>query len=521
MRPLVPDAAQDAGFPFTMPSPTGGWNARDNLAKMSALDAIFLDNWFPGTTSVSVRPGSLLSATIAAGKNIQSLLGLALRDGTLKRFAAAEDGIYDVTAGGVVAAPESAATTSRWESLNMEVGGVSYLWACAGDGTNKSRIYNGTTDTWTLLDGASAPAITGITSTDVANVSMFKSRLILVKRNSASFYVGALNSVAGAFTEYPLGSVFKKGGYLVATANWTVDAGNGVDDRFVAISSEGEVAVYQGTDPTDATAFGLAGVYDVGKPIGKRCFVKLAGDLGILTEQGLWPLSKALQSSTVDNRVALTDKIQAAFNTFYKQYGTEFGWESVLLSKGPALIVNVPLGSGNSYQFVMNTITGAWCRFLAWNAECMMVLDGKLYFANGNTMREGWTGLKDINSAITATGATAYSYGPARARSKKINLVKPVMQSTANVTLGMALDTDFDTRRAISTSASFVQNLALWDTAVYGTALWSGGQTVINKWKKVNHKPGKAFSFRVRVQIKDIELSWAATDFIGEAGGLL
>jgi hypothetical protein len=521
MRAILPDAAQDAGFPFTMPAPTGGWNARDNMAKMSPLDALFLDNWFPGTTAVAIRPGSALAASLPVGKEIKTLMGLALRNGSIKRFAAAADGIYDITLGGLAPTPDSAATSAYWESVNMEVGGVSYLWACTGDGVNKSRIYNGTTDTWVVLDGASTPALTGLDSRDVANVSLFKSRLILTQRGSMSFWVGDLNSVGGAFTEFPLGAIFPKGGYLVATANWTVDAGNGVDDRFVAISSEGEIAVYQGTDPTDATQFSLVGVYEVGKPIGKRCFLKLAGDLGMLTEQGLWPISKALQSATVDTRIALTDKIQSAFNTFYKQFGAEFGWQAVLLPKGPAVIVNVPLGFGNSYQFVMNTITGAWCRFLSWNAECMMVVDGKLYFAKDNVVREGWTGRKDINSAITATVSTAFSYGPAKSRSKKISLVKPVMEATANVTLGMALDTDFNIRRAITTIASFIQNLAIWDSAVFGTSLWSGGQTMINTWKVVNHKPGKAFSLRIRVQIKDIDVSWAATDFIGETGGML
>lgn len=521
MRALVPGAEGDAGFRWDMPAPIDGWNVRDDYATMGPRCAITLDNFFPGTTSVDLRPGSLTYATLPTGKNVRSLMGVSKSDGTFYRFAAAEDGIYDITSNANPVAPVSAATTNQWEWTQINVGGTSFLWACAGDGTNQARIYNSVTNTWTNLNATSTPAITGITSENIAHIALWKYRLIACCKGELAFYYGPLNSVGGAFSKFDLGQIFKKGGYLMATENWTLDAGDGSDDYFVAVTSEGEVAVYKGTDPSLAGSFSLVGVYNLGRPVGRRCFMQFAGDVALLAETGLWPLSRSLLQSSLDRKVALTDTIIWAFNQYYKQFSGNFGWQSVVVPKGPALLVNVPIGGSKSYQFVMNTITGAWTRFYGWSAEAVLVLAGRLFFAIGNKVKEGWIGTADDDAAITAFAQTAYSYGPVRARSKKINLVKPLLQTASQVSLGLALDTDFELRRGITNQASVAQNLALYGSAVYGQSAWAGGQTTNNKWKSVKHRPGAAFSLRLQLQVKNFAVSWASTAFIGEAGGLL
>jgi hypothetical protein len=521
MKRIPASADEASGFGFEMPAPVGGWNARDALAKMKPTDAVRLDNFFPGTGTVDSRPGYTVEATLPGGHDVQTLMACAKSDGTIKRFAATAQGIYDITAGGTIAAVDEACTIGKWEWLQINVSNVPWLWCCAGDGVNKAKAYNASTDTWVQLGSLSTPALTGVTSENVSNVSMWKYRLILCCKDSLSVWYGPLNSVGGAFTEFPLGAIFKKGGYIVACANWTLDAGAGIDDHFVVITSEGEVAVYSGTDPSSATGFSLVGVYAIGKPIGKRCFEQAAGDLAVLTEAGLWPLSKALLTATMDRKQSLSDKIAGAFTSYYKQFGTEFGWQQVLLPKGPALLVNVPLGLKRSYQFVMNVTTGAWTRFTNWNATCMMVVGGELYFAADNIVKKGWTGTKDGSGTIPLAAQTAFSYGPARARSKQITLVKPVIQTTSAIQLGLALDTDFNIRRSLSSAASSVTELPLFDIGLYDDAIWAGGSSLSNKWRAVRHNPGAAFSLRLAASIKDISISWASTDFIGEAGDLL
>jgi hypothetical protein len=41
----------------SVPAPIGGLNARDAIADMKATDAVIMDNWVPGPTSVSIRSG--------------------------------------------------------------------------------------------------------------------------------------------------------------------------------------------------------------------------------------------------------------------------------------------------------------------------------------------------------------------------------------------------------------------------------------------------------------------------------
>jgi hypothetical protein len=521
MRPIIKEAFKDQSEPDTLPAPIGGWNARDSYARMPQLDAVYLDNWFPRTTTVDVRPGSLTNATLPAAEVIRSLFTVAKADGTTKRFAVSASGIWDITAGGVLVAPPAEVVTNNvWQYTGIEVGGVSYLWACCGDGVNGVRLYNATTGVWLTMTAISVPALTGIDPTLVTNVSLYGTRLILCKKDSLSFYYMPLNSVGGAATEFPLGALFKRGGYLMATETWSVDGGDGLDDRFVAVTSEGEVAIYGGPDPSLAT-FTKIGVFYIGRPIGRRCLVKMGGELGILTERGLYPLSRSLQFAGTEKRVALTDKIDNAFLTYFDQWGANFGWQPVVLPKAPALFINVPIGSSMSYQFVMNAMTGAWCRFMGWNAEAIVVSAGDLYFAMNNKVWKGWTGGKDDNAAITARFKTAWTYGPRKARTKKVHLVKPVMRTTSAVTIFLALDTDFEDRSGLQSAASFPQNIALWDSALFDTALWSGGNVMLNRWKSVSHSPGKTFALRGLIQVKEIDVKWQATDFLLENGGLL
>ena len=41
----------------SIPSPIGGWNARDSLANMDAMDAVTMNNWFPTPTDITFRKG--------------------------------------------------------------------------------------------------------------------------------------------------------------------------------------------------------------------------------------------------------------------------------------------------------------------------------------------------------------------------------------------------------------------------------------------------------------------------------
>jgi hypothetical protein len=526
MRQALEESRLQPGQKVSLPSPTGGWNARDSVTAMGKKDAIYLDNFFPRMTDVMLRKGWVEYATIPedtalSPHNIRTLFSYAPPSGDEELFAVDNTGVYDVTGGGAVSTNLSATTNGEWQYQNMTTPGGNFLWAC--NGVDKCKLYDGTT--WTMLDGTSTPALTGITSTDVVNVSIFKNRLILTKKASLSFYYLPVNSIAGAASEFPLGSLFNLGGYLVATASWSLDGGEGVDDYFVAITSKGEVAVYKGTDPNDATAWALTGVFQIGAPLGYRCFTKVGGDLCVLTVQGIFPLSKALISSSVNAGAAISDKIVSAWQDAVTAQKTAFGWQATLFPEASMLLVNVPIGRNDglnivyAYQFVMNTQTGAWARFTNQHAEAWCVHNGELYFACHNKVAKAWTGAEDNGTIIDAKVKLAFQALIASA-TKRVTMFRPNMTANADVTLTFAIDVDYKDDPNIGSSSGLALGGDRWDAGVWDSARWVGTVTIL-KWRTVSHSPGGTLSLRLHLETKGVSLTWSAVDFIVEGCGLL
>jgi hypothetical protein len=442
--------------------------------------------------------------------------------GSKKLFASCEDGIYDITAGGTFTTPDSAATDPTWRSINITTPGGSFLWCC--NGVDKSRIFNGTA--WTLLDGASTPALTGITSTDITNVSLFKTRPILCKKDSLSFYYLPVNSIAGAAVEFPLGALFTDGGYLMATGSWTLDGGNGPDDYFVAVTSEGQVAVYAGTDPSSANTWALVGVYKTGKPLSRDCLIKIGGELCILTNQNIIPMGQLLVRDRTP--LAVSDKISRAWIAVTKVYGDLPGWQSVYFPQGPFVLVNVPILNNRnytsgvvSYQFVMNTVTKAWCRFVGQSAQAWVAHDGKLYSACRNKVYESWTGFLDDESPIDCRGKPAF-FQPFSGRTAHVKLMAPILRNASNVQLQFGIDTDFAEGFQLSgTETDYLQTLGIWDQSRWNQAYWASSSLVKSSWKGVSHWPADYIAPRLRAVSSGGNMEWIQTRLIVQPGSIL
>jgi hypothetical protein len=193
---------------------------------------------------------------------------------TDKLFAIAGSSIFDVTnAGTVGAADKTGLGNAKWEYVNVTTPAGGYIYAV--NGIDKPLLYNGST--WTN------PAITGVTDTTLNNITTFKNQVWFTQNNSLKAWYLPTLSIAGAAAAIDMSAVAQLGGHLVNVGTWTLDAGYGVDDNLVFITSNGEVIVYSGTDPSDATKWALVGVWRIGKPVGKRCFLKYGGDMLILS----------------------------------------------------------------------------------------------------------------------------------------------------------------------------------------------------------------------------------------------
>ena len=142
----------------SIPAPVGGLNARDSIADMKPTDAVIMDNWVPGTTSVSIRKGYSSWATGFASA-VESLLTYQSPT-TKKMFAASGTAFYDVTNSGPIgAAVVSGLTNARWQFANFGTPGGQYLYAV--NGVDKPRLYDGST--WVPIDNGVGATITSIT----------------------------------------------------------------------------------------------------------------------------------------------------------------------------------------------------------------------------------------------------------------------------------------------------------------------------------------------------------------------
>src|SRR4029078_4390636 len=117
-------------------------------------------------------------------------------------------------------------------------------------------------------------------------------RLWFLEENALHVWYLATSAIQGTLTKFL--PPFRQGGKCMAMGSWTRDGGSGSDDFSVFVSSEGECVIYAGVDPSSASSFALVGVYRIPTVIGRRCLVPAGAELGILTMQGLVPLSQIM-----------------------------------------------------------------------------------------------------------------------------------------------------------------------------------------------------------------------------------
>ena len=502
------------GRSHSISAPVGGWNARDALANMPPNDAVSLVNLFPSTTSCNLRYGHTRYSTGITGW-VESLMAY-VGGATQKLFAAAGTVIYDVTSGGAASSSVTSLTNARWQYVNNTTTGGSYI-QCV-NGADYMRFFNGTS--WAKDTDGVPYNITGIDTRTVTNITMSHNRVWMTQANTLKAWYLATASIGGAATAFDLSSFCLRGGYLMAIESWTMDAGYGMDDMTVFITSEGEILVYRGTDPASATTWGLVGVYWIGSPIGRRCAIKYAGDLLIITRDGVQPMSLALQSSRLNPRISITDKIQNAVSSAVTSYGSIYGWQILPFSDENMLILNVPLQASSTYQqYVMNTITKAWCSFTGWNAVCWELFGDMPYFGGNGYVGKAWNTQSDNGGVIYFDGFQAFNYFGNRGTQKHFTQMRPVFGTNGTPSVTTKINIDFDLSRPTAAAAYSAATSGVWDTSLWDNTIWSSDQNVQQVWQGANDV-GRTGAPHIAGNCQGITLEWLATDIIWRPGSI-
>lgn len=495
-------------------APIGGLNARDGLDNMPPADAVVLINWYPDAYGIRCRKGCAEWAIgFPANSVIKSIVpyfssGDVFPSGTFltfpttmpgELFATTDTAIYDVTSS--TNTPTSVFTLSGntnagWLSSCMlsNAAGDHMLVCSEADGY---ITYDGTT--WVQrVAGAGAGQINGVNPTTFVHVSMWKRRAWFVERNSTRVWYLPADAIAGTVTELNLGPIMKKGGHVEFSANWTIDAGEGIDDFLVFATSNGEVIVYKGTDPASAATFALVGVWFIGQvPVGRRGYCQYGGDLLIASTSGVTPISvitrggtQLLQTSSKN----YSGKLGPLIGTAMKASFTSHGWQLMLHPTERLMICNVPNYSGIvNQQFVLSTSVEEWCLFNDIPALCMGEIGGYAFTGtrDGRVMILFASAVDQIpydrvgGEPIYGEIVPAFNYMDAPTVTKMFLMAKPSFTGVEPPSLLTDVVTDFSRPSSPGTATFVVPPAYYWGSGTWGTALWSGGLRSFAEWLTV------------------------------------
>lgn len=465
----------------------GGWS-----------EAVFLYNLIPGEYGCRVRPGSREFATnvldqTAAGGEVRSLLFYTAQDGTEEVYAATDDGIYDITGGGAGAHTRSLEwgtkdATSGWvESINF-MSDASTHNLLVFDETNGYYVYNGST--WSRPSGLAAPPDDPDPADLVQGVE-WQNRMWFVERDTGiAWFCDTAGAFQGTMTPLNMGNRFSGGGHLKALGVWSFDAGDGMDDKLVAVSSTGDILVWElggSYNPASASDLRLVGRWYAGDmPAGRRVLTEWGGDLLVLTSTGIVPMSALTTgANTINAESYLTRDVSRYYRTFMADRRSLYGWSMRIDPRNALAVVTIPDSAADTtnvkQQFVLNTQTGGWCMFRDLEMVSAAASAGQLWFGttDGRVLRLNAT-VDDIDlagtssQAITFSMLTHYSHLGSPANWKRAQFIRPSWIGESVPFYAVEVRYDFDLAEVISLGPYVGPGGGSWDSAVWDDATWGG-----------------------------------------------
>jgi hypothetical protein len=397
---------------ITFPAPVRGIVQSENEAYMQPGGAIVQDNLAPTLRGVKLRGGTVRWCVLPETTPVIS--AFEYKSGTTERmFAGNATKLYDVTTNTPVLV-KSGQTSGNYVAAHFENAAVSslgtnWLIVCNFAGDYPLRTPDGIA--WHTLDGSLAgPAgdgasrITGPAGTNVVNganlsyVWKYRNRLYFIEKNSMNCWYLPIDAVGGLLTKIPLAGACSKGGELLFGSVLSIDAGDGLDDKNVMVTTEGEVLIFTGTNPADPANWRQEGRWAISPPLGMNAHIQIGGDLMILTVDGIVPISEAVRKDVSQLELALLTR---TIKLLWRQNVNDHRlsqWTAKKWDEFGGLFISIPGGDpGNRYSLVANNVTDvAWCRF-SYDATCFIRLRGDMFFGTqgGIIMQCERTGMDD------------------------------------------------------------------------------------------------------------------------------
>jgi hypothetical protein len=526
-----------------MSAPLKGLSRLAQLNEADPLLASILTNFVVEQDRISLRPGYFRMGAIADGRPISTLIPFYGPNPTF--IAAAGDGLFN--AGGTRIGTHSYGSDQwQWTSFadlsqkkyTIMVNGID--GPIAWDGTNTSFPALATVDMSGHPDG-----FTGLPDADPAGFRQLdistntlppgfdaaKLDKVLVHQNRlwfansidlAVYYLPLQIHTGTTYSILPLNAYFRRGGAIRAIMTWTYTGGAGMDDLLVIFSTNGEAAIYSGSNP-DATdgSFKLVGIYRFDTPMAPGCTVNYGGELYVMIGTGLVPMSTLLKAEE-DNLGASDQNIMQEFSDVSKTFRDAYGWSVIINSQTNHAICNMPIGSGKYQQLVRFMPNPIWSKWTNIPSRCWAWLDNRAYFGseNGVIYRGGRDYLNDDGNAIDIDVRFAWSSFKSVAK-KQFKMIRLYMMSDSIPDPFVDVEVDYET--IVPTNRpdpAAVNTAALWDTATWDVDGWAMDAVPRQKWQGVVGL-GRVGAPRIRASFKGSTFALTGADVIFEEGGLM
>jgi hypothetical protein len=325
----------------------------------------------------------------------------------------------------------------------------------------------------------------------------FKSRLWFLQGGTGLAFFLPLNSIYGKAGVIDLGQFLTKGGGLAYAFNWTYDSGAGIDDRLVFVGNNGDMVIYEGTDPSSATAWKQVGTWYVGRvPKGRRGFETYAGDVIFVTEFGILSVSDLVSGriTNLQGQSSVAPKVNPTVARTISATLSEKYWQMVNFPSEELIMLLSPARTEDAGQrtcWCMSHFNRSWTTFTVMEPYAAVVHEGTFMFSDREgKLYQGFYGYQDGASydetvegnEVTGQFQTGFhDYGTPNAN-KRAQRVRILGRSDGTPTYLLRVVPEYSFEDMPNPGGAAVFGSALWDVALWDSDLWQARAATWKKW---------------------------------------
>jgi hypothetical protein len=491
-RVAVPAQVAQKLDTITLPAPTRGLVLNENEAFMQPGSAVVCDNWKPTLRGVSLRGGYEQWLQLPETTPVISSFQYVSGADNHQMFACNATKVYNVTTVPAVAVA-TGRTSGNYAAAQMSNGADDWL-IVVNDAGNAPLRYDGTS--WEVLTVGYVPPGGKPSTIDVdlvkypgarvdggANlvyVCKYRNRFFFIELNSMNAWYLPLNAVGGMLEMVPLSGAATKGGKLLFCCTWSIDAGDGVDDKLIFMTNLGEIIVFTGGDPSSAANWRQEGRFTMSPPLGMNAHLAIGGDVVVATIDGVLPVSAAITKDRAELELAA---ISRNINQMWREEAIDkrnLPWTFCKWDEYGAVFTTLPGDLPGKHKcLVTNSSTGAWSRYTGWDARCWLRLRGDMFFGtrDGRIMQADRTGYDNGKPYVaTLVGGWEMFQSPSQTLTWRQARATFTAKAGEPFVPQLSATTDFIVVIPSPPAAGIDPGLEdLWDEGLWADALWDKG----------------------------------------------